>query len=224
MQPSFVHLHLHTEYSLVDGLIRIKPLAKIVAEQRMPAVAVTDQCNLFAMVKFYRAAMAAGVKPIIGADVWVHNEQNPNQPSRLVLLCKDNEGYRNLTYLVSKTYQEGQHRGIPMLDKCWLNGYSNGLIALSGGRAGDIGLALLAENTIEAERLLTEWQAWFPNCFYLELQRTGREGEEAYIHAAVDLAIRRDIPVVATNDVHFVQQDDFGAHEEIGRASCRERV
>lgn len=213
MQPSFVHLHLHTEYSLVDGLIRIKPLAKIVAEQRMPAVAVTDQGNLFAMVKFYRAAMAAGVKPIIGADLWIHNEQNPNQPSRLVLLCKDNEGYRNLTHLVSKTYLEGQHRGIPILEKGWLDGNSNGLIALSGGRAGDIGQALLADNTEEAERLLSEWQAWFPNCFYLELQRTGRPGEEAYIHAAVDLAIRRDIPVVATNDVHFVQQDDFAAHE-----------
>jgi len=213
MQPSFVHLHLHSEYSLVDGLIRIKPLAKAVAEQRMPAVAVTDQGNLFAMVKFYRAAMAAGVKPIIGADLWVHNPQNPNQPTRLVLLCKDNEGYRNLTHLVSKTYLEGQHRGIPMLDKGWLAGYSNGLIALSGGRSGDIGQALLAANTDEAERLLAEWQAWFPNCFYLELQRTGRDGEEAYIHAAVDLAIRRDIPVVATNDVHFQRQGDFDAHE-----------
>ena len=213
MQSSFVHLHLHSEYSLVDGLIRIKPLAKTVAEQRMPAVAVTDQCNLFAMVKFYRAAMAAGVKPIIGADVWVHNEHNPNQPARLVLLCKDNEGYRNLTYLVSKSYQEGQHRGIPMLDKHWFDGYSNGLIALSGGRNGDIGQALLADNMPEAERLLLEWQARFPNCFYLELQRTGREGEEAYIHAAVDLAIRRDIPVVATNDVHFIEQADYDAHE-----------
>ncbi|MDH5445851.1 MAG: DNA polymerase III subunit alpha, partial [Gammaproteobacteria bacterium] len=213
MQPSFVHLHLHTEYSLVDGMIRVKPLAQAVAEQRMPAVAVTDQGNLFAMVKFYRAAMATGVKPIIGADIWVHNEQNPNQPSRLVLLCKDNEGYRNLTYLVSKTYLEGQHRGIPILDKKWLNGYSNGLIALSGGRSGDVGQALLAENWEEADRLLSEWQTWFPNCFYLELQRTGREGEEAYIHAAVELAIRRDVPVVATNDVHFLKTDDFAAHE-----------
>ncbi|MDH5181476.1 MAG: DNA polymerase III subunit alpha, partial [Gammaproteobacteria bacterium] len=213
MSARFVHLHLHTEYSLANGLIRIKPLAKAVAENRMPAVAVTDQSNLFAMVKFYRAAMAAGIKPIIGADLWVHNEADPNQPSRLVLLCKDNDGYRNLTHLVSLSFREGQHRGIPMLDKQWLNGFSHGLIALSGGHVGDIGMALHAGRVDEAERLLAQWQGWFPNSFYLELQRTGREGEDEYIQAAVDLAIRRDVPVVATNDVHFLKEDDFEAHE-----------
>ena len=179
----------------------------------MPAVGMSDQCNLFAMVKFYRAAMAAGVKPIIGVDLWLQNEQEQNQPSRIVFLCKDTVGYRNLTRLVSRTYTEGQHLGRPILQRDWLEGQTDGLIALSGGREGDIGRALLAGNTALAADLLQNWQRLFPDSFYLELQRTGREGEEDYLHAAVQLAIDTDTPVVATNDVHFIQQDDFGAHE-----------
>ncbi|QKT04898.1 DNA polymerase III subunit alpha [Ectothiorhodospiraceae bacterium 2226] len=213
--PGFVHLHLHTEYSLVDGLVRIKPLAKAVAAAGMPAVAVTDQSNLFAMVKFYRAAMAAGVKPIIGVDLWVHNPDKPAQPSRVVLLCKDGTGYRNLTELVSRSYTEGQHRGLPMVEKAWFAGATDGLIALSGGREGDIGLALRAGNRERAVELLREWQALFPNLgdFYLELQRTGREGEEIYLHGAVALAAEHGLPVVATNDVHFLREEEFEAHE-----------
>ncbi|MEJ2686997.1 MAG: PHP domain-containing protein, partial [Gammaproteobacteria bacterium] len=111
MQLPFVHLRVHTEYSLVDSVVRIKPLVKAAAAADMPAIAVTDQSNLFAMVKFYKAAMAAGIKPIVGVDLWVRNEKDPNNPSRLVLLCKDNRGYRNLTELVSRTYMDGQHRG-----------------------------------------------------------------------------------------------------------------
>jgi len=213
MPPSFVHLHLHTEYSLVDGIVRIKPLMRAVAEAGMPAVALTDQSNLFAMVKFYKAAMAAGVKPIVGVDLWLHNEHEPNHPSRLVLLCQDYEGYRNLTRLVSRSYIEGQHLGVPTLDKAWLEGASEGLIALSGGRQGDVGQALLANNKELAETLLADWQRLFPDRFYLELQRTGREYEEEYLHAAVDLALARGVPVVASNDVHFIAPDDFEAHE-----------
>ena len=189
MGASFVHLHLHTEYSLVDGLVRIKPLVERAAEMGMPAVAVTDQSNLFGMVKFYRAAMAAGVKPIIGVDLWVYNEAEPAHPARLVLLCRNNEGYRNLTRLVSRTYLEGQQRGIPMLRKEWLKWESGGLIALSGGRAGDVGRALLGGHREQAQRQLRFWQELFPDSYYLELQRTGREGEEEYLHAAVELAI-----------------------------------
>ena len=213
MPSQFVHLHLHTEYSLVDGLVRVKPLVQAVAEAGMPAVAVTDQSNLFAMVKFYRAAMAAGVKPIIGVDAWLQNEQDPNQPSRIILLCQTKEGYRNLTQLVSRSYIEGQHRGQPMLQKAWLKGHTDGLIALSGGKTGEIGQALLAENHDQATSLLAEWQALFPQRFYLELQRTGRPGEEDYLHAAVELASRHQVPVVATNDVHFIREDEFEAHE-----------
>jgi DNA polymerase-3 subunit alpha len=133
MQGSFVHLHLHTEYSLVDGIVRIKPLVQAAAAAQMPAVAATDQSNLFAMVKFYRAAMAAGVKPIVGIDLWIANEQDLNQPNRLVLLCQDKTGYLNLTDLVSRSYIEGQHGGMPIVSKAWLAGRSEGLIALSAG-------------------------------------------------------------------------------------------
>jgi DNA polymerase-3 subunit alpha len=213
MQPGFVHLHLHTEYSLVDSVVRIKPLVKAVAEAGMPAVAVTDQSSMFAMVKFYRAAMAAGVKPIIGVDMWVRNPDQPTRPWRLVLLCKDRKGYRNLTELVSRTYLEGQHQSIPMLDLDWLQGASGGLIALSGGREGDVGEALLAGNRELAEQRLQAWLRLFPDHFYLEVQRTGRPREEDYLHAVVELAAAYDVPVVASNDVHFLQRDEFEAHE-----------
>ena len=213
MGPGFVHLHLHTEYSLVDGTVRIKPLVKAVAEAGMPAVAVTDQSNMFAMVKFYRAAMAAGIKPIIGVDMWLRNPGKLTKPWRLVLLCKNRLGYRNLTELVSRTYLEGQHQSIPMLSLDWLEGASDGLIALSGGREGDIGEALLAGNRPLAEQRLQFWQRLFPSHFYLEVQRTGRAGEQDYLQAAIDLAGAHDVPVVATNDVHFIKPQDFEAHE-----------
>ncbi|MEJ2452289.1 MAG: DNA polymerase III subunit alpha, partial [Gammaproteobacteria bacterium] len=213
MAQSFVHLHLHTEYSLVDGLIRIKPLARAVADAGMPAVAVTDQSNLFAMVKFYRAAMAAGVKPLIGVDLWVNTRQNPLQATRCVLLCQDTQGYHNLTELISRSYLEGQHQGRPMLDSAWLDGHSEGLIALSGGRDGEIGQHLLAERWDEARQAADFWQTLFPERFYLELQRTGRDGEAAYLFHAVELATRHELPVVATNDVRFLRREDFEAHE-----------
>ncbi len=213
MQPAFVHLRVHTEYSLVNGTVRVKPLVKCVADTGMPAVAVTDQCNLFSMVKFYRAAMAAGVKPLVGVDLWVADNSGGASPTRLVLLCKSRAGYLNLTRLVSRTYTEGQHRGIPVLESGWLDGHSSGLIALSGGVAGDIGQALLANKHTLASELLDHWQRLFPDSFYLELQRTGRPGEEDYLHKAVDLAAAANVPVVATNDVHFLKASGFEAHE-----------
>ena len=213
MQPAFVHLHVHSEYSLVNGTVRVKPLVKRVAKAGMPAVAVTDQCNLFSMVKFYRAAMAAGVKPIVGVDLWVADNSSGSSPTRLVLLCKSRAGYLNLTRLVSRTYTEGQHRGLPVLELDWLEGHSSGLIALSGGTAGDIGQALLANKIALAGELLQRWQTLFPDSFYLELQRTGRPGDENYLHKAIDLAATAEVPVVATNDVHFLKASDFEAHE-----------
>jgi DNA polymerase-3 subunit alpha len=179
----------------------------------MPAVAVTDQCNMFSMVKFYRAAMAQGVKPIIGVDVWVADRAGGKPPTRLVLLCKSNKGYLNLTRLVSRSYTQGQQRGIPVLERDWFEGHSDGLIALSGGRAGDVGQALLANKHALAAERLDEWQQVFPDSFYLELQRTGRAGEETYLHKAVHLAELKGVPVVASNDVHFLRAADFDAHE-----------
>jgi DNA polymerase-3 subunit alpha len=213
MPSTFVHLHLHTEYSLANGTVRIPSLVRNAAALGMPALAVTDQGNLFAMVKFYRAAMAAGLKPILGVDLWVGDGASTGQPSRLVLLCKDRSGYLNLSQLVSRTYTEGQHAGLPVLDKSWLSGCTDGLIALSGGRAGDIGQALLANKPERAQRLLDGWQQLFPDSFYLELQRTGRARDEEYLHHAVSLAGAAAVPVVATNDVHFLSRADFEAHE-----------
>ncbi|RJQ47884.1 MAG: DNA polymerase III subunit alpha [Gammaproteobacteria bacterium] len=209
MTQCFVHLRVHSEYSLVDGIVRIEPLIEAARELSMPAVALTDQCNLFALVKFYRAAHQAGVKPVIGADMWVHGRS----ASRLTLLCQDLTGYRNLTRLITRAYVEGQQRGIPLLHKEWLNGATQGLIALSGGREGDIGQSLLAGNRELAGALLHEWRALFPGRFYLELQRSAREGEEDYLHAALELALAGATPVVATNDVRFLRREDFETHE-----------
>lgn len=211
--PRFVHLRVHTEYSLVDGLVRVKPLVKAAAAAGMPAVAVTDQSNLFAMVKFYKAAQGEGVKPIVGADLWIAGSQEGTPPTRLTLLCKDAEGYRNLSELISRSYIEGQHRGVPVIERGWLSGHLKGLIALSGGREGDVGQALLGDNRDLAARLITDWLRLFGDNYYLELTRTGREGEEGYLHAAVALAGMMNVPVVATNDVRFLQPSDFEAHE-----------
>ncbi len=213
MSAQFVHLRLHTEYSLVDGLVRIKPLAKQVAKMGMPAVAVTDQSNLFALVKFYKAAMAEGVKPIVGSDVWIYNETEPASPHRLTLLTQNLEGYRALTELISRAYQDNQRQGIPMLMADWLEASNAGLIALSGGREGRIGRALLAGQTDDARRELERWLKVFDQRFYVELQRTDRPQEEEYIEAAVDLAVEFNAPPVATNDVRFLTPEEFYAHE-----------
>jgi DNA polymerase-3 subunit alpha len=213
MQPNFIHLRVHSEYSLVDGMVRIKPLVAKAVELGMPAVALTDQSNLFALIKFYQAALGGGIKPIAGTDLWLRNPDDVNKPFRLLLLVQNLEGYRNLTRLVSRSYREGQHLGRPMLDRDWLEGSVDGLIALSAGRDGDVGRALLAGNQAAAERLLAGWLELFGDRFYLELNRTGRPDEEAYLHAAVALAAARDVPVVATNDVRFLASEDFEAHE-----------
>jgi DNA polymerase-3 subunit alpha len=211
--PAFIHLRVHTEYSLVDGVVRVKPLMKQLAKKQMPAVALTDQGNLFAMVKFYKAALAAGIKPIIGVDAWVSDGDSQTQPYRMLLLCQNGDGYLNLSQLISKSYLEGQHRGIPVMQTDWIHRHSDGLIALSGGRDGDVGRLLVGGKRDEAEQRLQHWQATFGDRYYLELQRTGRENEEHYIAEAVNLALKTDTPVVATNDVHFLNADDFDAHE-----------
>ncbi|MDD5323301.1 MAG: DNA polymerase III subunit alpha [Methylococcales bacterium] len=213
MQPSFIHLRLHTEFSLVDGIVKIKTLVKHLAELNMPAVAVTDHANLFSLVKFYKAALGQGIKPVAGADVLIFNPEEPATPYHLTLLVNNHTGYITLTELISKAYQEGQHQGVPMLQREWLEQNHNGLIALSGAMNGDIGKALLAENHEAAKRLAEHWGALFEQSFYLELQRVGKPDEERYIAAAVDLALATGLPVVATNDVRFIQQKDFAAHE-----------
>ena len=213
MQPAFIHLRVHTEFSLVDGIVKIKPLIKRLTELNMPAIAVTDHANLFSLVKFYKAAQGLGIKPIAGADVLILNPEDPTTPYRLTLLVNNHIGYITLTELISKAYQEGQHLGVPMLRQEWIEANHAGLIALSGAMQGDIGKALLAENLEEAKRLAEQWGNLFDNSFYLELQRVGRPDEERYIAHAIDLALATHLPVVATNDVRFIHQKDFAAHE-----------
>ena len=210
----FVHLRLHTEYSLIDSVVRVDELVGAVAKSGMHAVAVTDQNNLFSMVKFYKAALAKGVKPIIGVDLLVKEAGERVLPSRLTLLCQSQVGYANITRLVTRAYLEGQQKGIPCIDRSWLTRETTaGLIALSCATEGDIGRALVNARERDAEKALDQWLELFENRFYIELQRLGRPDEEGYIAAAVSLASRRGVPVVATNDVRFLKADDFESHE-----------
>jgi len=214
LPQGFVHLRLHTEYSLVDSVVRIGELVEAVAAAGMAAVAVTDQCNLFAMVKFHGAALKAGIKPLIGVDLELREEGERQAPTRLTLLCQSDSGYRNLARLVTRAYLEGQQRGMPRLERDWLSRAAlEGLIALSGASDGDIGRALVGGREHAAERALAAWEALLPGRFYIELQRLGKPFEESYIAAAVALAARRGVPVVATNDVRFLQAAQFESHE-----------
>jgi DNA polymerase-3 subunit alpha len=222
----FVHLHVHTEYSLVDGVARIESqhgaegsrpregLIDTVARLGMPAVALTDQGNLFALVKFYRAAIARGVKPLVGVDALLREDGERLEPSRLVLLCQDERGYRNLTRLVSRSYLEGRTRHGPTLRREWLDsGTTAGLIALSGAREGDVARSLATGRTAEARAMLDRWLNLFGDRYYLEVQRTGRDGEEQWLAGALEYGVTLGVPVVATNDVRFIRRDDFEAHE-----------
>ena len=214
MTEPFVHLHLHTEYSIVDGTVRIPALMKRCVENGMPAVALTAPGNLFGLVKFYRKAFARGIKPIIGVDLKVKDPEDTERPFVLVLLCQNLVGYRNLTRLITRTFLEGQYRGVPHADQDWLSREATeGLIALSGGIYGDIGRAFVAGHPELAAERLKRWQNVFRDRFYIELSRTGRSGEEDYVRQALDLAAATGTPVVASNDVRFLDADDFNSHE-----------
>jgi DNA polymerase-3 subunit alpha len=208
-----IHLHLHSEYSLSDGIVRIDELVAAAVREGAPAVALTDLANLFGAVKFCQAAVKAGIKPIIGSDVWIDNPADRNKPFRLVLLCQNRQGYLNLNQLLTRAYADGQHGGKPCIQREWFTGHTDGLIVLSGALDGDIGQALATGHAEQAGRLATDYAGWFPQRFYLELQRTGHPLQEDYVHAAVALAARQGLPVVATNNVHFLKADEFEAHE-----------
>ncbi|MGC4027594.1 MAG: DNA polymerase III subunit alpha [Steroidobacteraceae bacterium] len=211
---SFVHLRVHTEYSLLDSVVRVPELIAATAAADMPAVALTDECNLFAMVKFYRAALARGVKPIVGVDLWLREPGEREPPSRLTLLCQNEAGYLNLSRLVSRAYLEGERQTTPLIERAWLTPQSlAGLIALSGGREGDVGRALAMGRAAQAARLLQDWKALLGDRYYLELQRLGRPGDDEHVAQCVQLAGAAGVPVVATNDVRFLARADFDSHE-----------
>ncbi|HFB66748.1 MAG TPA: DNA polymerase III subunit alpha [Aeromonadales bacterium] len=211
--PAFIHLRTHTEYSIVDGLLRINSLVGRCVEQKMPAIAVTDQSNMCGLVRFYKAANTAGVKPIVGLDAWVHDKAVGDAPFRIVFLCMNRKGYVNLTELISESYLKGQSRGYPVIETDWMHSRHEGLIVLSGGREGDVGKSILSGNHQLAAERLAWWNQLFSDRYYLELQRTCRENEESYIHAIVGMAQGSSTPVVATNDVMFDSAEDFEAHE-----------
>ncbi|GAB2569114.1 DNA polymerase III subunit alpha [Dyella jejuensis] len=212
MSLRFAHLHLHSEYSLVDSTIRIKALVAACVQAGAPAVALTDECNMFALVKFYKACNAAGIKPIGGCDLWISAPDDP-RPWRLTLLCQNHAGYLNLSRLVSRAWREGQHGGRALVDAAWLAPDATaGLIALLG-RESEVGRMAVNQGTEAASSRLRTLAQLFPDRLYLELTRCGREGEETWNNAALLLATGMDLPIIASNDVRFLKQDDFEAHE-----------
>lgn len=212
-EPRFIHLNIHSDYSMIDGLAKTGPLVKKVASMNMPAMAITDFTNLCGLVKFYGSAHGAGVKPIVGADFLMESELLGDELASLTILARNNTGYQNLTLLISEAYQKGYGAQGPTIQRDWLVNHKDGLIILSGGRKGDVGKFLLRGNSALVDQALEFWQTHFPDSFYLELIRTGRQDEESYLHAAVQLATEKSLPVVATNDVRFISSEDFDAHE-----------
>ncbi|MFM4853229.1 MULTISPECIES: DNA polymerase III subunit alpha [Aeromonas] len=211
--PRFIHLRVHSDFSMVDGLQKIGPIVSAAAANNMPALALTDQMNMCGLVRFYGSAHGKGIKPLVGADFWVQSDELGDEQFRLTLLAMDNDGYQNITLLISRGYQRGHVQGRPVIDKAWLGEHAKGVIVLSGGREGDVGKFLLKGNRQMVEHCLAFYQTHFPDAYYLELLRTGRPDEEVYLHMAVAIATEFELPVVATNEVVFLTADDFDAHE-----------
>ncbi|MEH6588816.1 MAG: DNA polymerase III subunit alpha [Halioglobus sp.] len=210
---NFVHLRVHTEFSLKDGLVRIKPLVSRVEKLGMSAVAITDRSNFYGLIKLHKSAFGAGVKPVFGVDLVVMEGEDNERSFPITLLAMNLTGYHNLTVLISKAYTDGQYLGEPYVRRSWLAEHAEGVIALSCGAAGDVGQALVAGKPDVAAERARQWMAVYPNRYYLELHRTGRDGDERQVHGAVALADELQCPVVATNDVRFLDASEFEAHE-----------
>jgi len=212
MSAGFVHLHVHSEYSLTDSTIRVGELVEACVRAEMPAVALTDQANLFALVKFYKAAESAGIKPIAGSDLWIADAQDRNRPQRITVLCQNREGYLNLSRLLTRAYAENRHGDHALVDPAWLDSTSGGLIALLG-QGSDVGQSLLGGRDEAAHSRAEWWRERFPERLYFEVARTQRAHEETFLAQTLDLAARLDLPIVASNDVRFLAREDFEAHE-----------
>ncbi|MGP5178360.1 DNA polymerase III subunit alpha [Psychrobacter aquimaris] len=208
---AFVHLGIHSEYSITDSIVRIKPLVKAAAADNQRALALTDLSNLYATVKFYRACLGAGIKPIIGSEVIMDNED-----TRLTLLAMNNEGYQNITRIVSLGFTEGRadpiNHGTPVIKRSHILEHAAGVIVLLTEKS-DVGQALVGSMPEKADELLIEWQAQFDDRLYFAIKRTNRSGEDAFIKAAIHSGAKHNIPIIAHNDVRFLEQDDFDAHE-----------
>ncbi len=209
---NFIHLHVHSEFSLRDSIVKIKALTKNIAGFNMPAVAINDYSNLFALVKFYKAAMADGIKPIIAIDCLIRDEDHQHFYP-VTLFAKTNDGYLNISRIISEAYLKGQSNGEALVTWAWLKKWKDDILVLSGGMQGEIGQLLLKGNMDEAKKVATKWMQLFPDNFYLELTRVDKNNEEIYIQHALDLAEEMQCPVVATNDVRFLKETDYEAHE-----------
>lgn len=203
----FVHLGIHSEFSITESIVRIPDLIKAAVKDNMPALALTDLSNLHAAVKFYTSCLSKGIKPILGSVVRLNE---PDQ--RVTLLAMTNEGWKGLTEIVSRGHIEGQQLSIPCVQKEWILEQHHDIIVLLGQNS-DVGKMLCSSNQQKAEPLLEAWQEKFGNRVYLALTRTDRPGEEDYIGEAVKLAAKYHVGVVAHNDIHFIERDDFDAHE-----------
>ncbi|MCS6114946.1 DNA polymerase III subunit alpha [Shewanella baltica] len=211
--PRFVHLRVHSDFSMTDGVAKVKPILAQVEAQGMAAVALTDQNNFCGLVKFYSGCHGAGIKPIIGADFWMQVPGFEGELCALTIIAMNNIGYQNLTQIISQAYLRGQVAGRVVIDQEWLLTYNEGILLLSGAKEGDLGKALLKGNSTQVESLCEFYQTHFADRYFLELIRTGRPDEERYLHMAVILAQDKGIPVVATNQVVFLKPEDFDAHE-----------
>ncbi|KAA3654529.1 MAG: DNA polymerase III subunit alpha [Proteobacteria bacterium] len=212
--PRFIHLRLHTEYSISDGIVQVGQAISRAAADGMPALGISDLANLFGMVKFYKGARGKGIKPIIGVDAWITNDADRDKPGRVLLICRNRKGYGQLCELLTEAYRTNKYRGRAEMRAEWFDsGAASDLICLSGAMLGDVGQALMNGNTAAAEQCARAWAARFPGGFYIELQRAGHPGTETYIRAAVALAAKLELPVVATHPVQFLNRDDFKAHE-----------
>ena len=210
----FVHLRLHSEFSVVDGTNRIDDAVQVAADDKQPALALTDLNNLFGTIKFYKQARSKGVKPLLGAEIYLESlTQDANHLSKMILLVQSQQGYLNLCELLSRGWTQNVHKAVGVIKLAWLQELSQGLIALSGAQNGPVGQALVQGDLSRASELALQIASIFPHRFYIELQRAGRTDDEAHVVAAVQLASNLNLPVVATHPVQFTKPDDYEAHE-----------
>ena len=210
----FVHLRLHSEFSVVDGTNRIDDAVQVAADDKQPALALTDLNNLFGTIKFYKEARSKGVKPLLGAEIYLESlTQDANHLSKMILLVQSQQGYLNLCELLSRGWTQNVYKAVGVIKLAWLKELSQGLIALSGAQSGPIGQALVQSDLSRASELALQIAGIFPHRFYIELQRAGRADDESHVVAAVQLASHLNLPVVATHPVQFTKPDDYEAHE-----------
>ena len=213
MKKSFIHLHLHSEYSISDSLIRINNLIEVVSSNNYPSIAITDHNNIFSLVKFYKSAIRNGVKPIIGIEVDMKSNDSKSGFSRVVLLCKNMVGFNNLSNLITDSYVNLDEGNNFLVSQEQLSKRSEGLIALSGGIYGDLANAIRSGKQDLINLSISYWKKNFPDSFYIEITRTGKDFEDEYISYAQEISEKHGIPLVASNDVRFIDKKDYLAHE-----------